>query len=123
MAESLPRAERDPFDAERLFTAAWRRVTLLGALYGTYDATDDERFRRLRTRLREAPPSLRFERPRWVEWERQPDHLVKMRGLLGSVVLEGDLGPLLASLEAATILHLGDGVPYGLGRIRIEQAG
>jgi hypothetical protein len=43
-----------------------------------------------------------------------------MRGLVGSILVEGPLGPLLPVLRAAEIVHVGKGVSHGLGRITVE---
>jgi hypothetical protein len=58
----------------------------------------------------------------WRYWlPRRSDHqdrAMEIGGLVGSVELEGELGPIMPLLAAAEQLHVGQGATFGLGRIR-----
>lgn len=46
-----------------------------------------------------------------------------MKGLGGTLTLEGELGPYLPLLYAAEKTHLGKQTTFGLGRVRVEREG
>lgn len=43
-----------------------------------------------------------------------------MKGLLGTLALEGNLGPFVPSLWLAELVHVGKATSHGLGRIRVK---
>lgn len=45
-----------------------------------------------------------------------------MRGLVGSLDVEGDVGALVPWLRWAEIVHVGKATSYGLGRMRVVAA-
>jgi CRISPR-associated endoribonuclease Cas6 len=62
---------------------------------------------------------------RWHDWERwsqRQQSSMKLGGLVGKLVLEGDLHPFTTLLRAAEIVHVGKGATFGLGKIAVEPA-
>jgi CRISPR-associated endoribonuclease Cas6 len=62
---------------------------------------------------------------RWHDWERwsnRQQSSMKLGGLVGRLVLEGDLTPFAALLGAAQIVHVGKGATFGLGKLAVEPA-
>jgi hypothetical protein len=60
---------------------------------------------------------------RWHDWERwsqRQQSAMKLGGLVGKLVLEGDLHPFTTLLRAAEIVHVGKGATFGLGRIAVQ---
>ena len=109
----------DDVDFGVLFDQVWRRLTMLCALYGEYDAGDDETFRRLRARAAEvATVERRLRAMRWEHHSAEAGVQKPLQGLLGHVVFEGDalrvFGPVL---RAAELVHVGGATGLGLGRI------
>lgn len=61
---------------------------------------------------------------RWHDWERwsnRQQSSMKLGGLVGRLVLEGDLTPFAALLGAAQIVHVGKGATFGLGKLAVES--
>lgn len=77
-------------------------------------------------RLREAMETLDYDltglRP--VTWERRsssdPRRPIPMRGLVGTVAISGDLGPLAPLLSLAPSCHIGTNITLGCGRVRLS---
>lgn len=62
---------------------------------------------------------------RWHDWERwsnRQQSSMKLGGLVGRIVLEGNLTPFAALLGAAQIVHVGKGATFGLGKLAVESA-
>ena len=62
---------------------------------------------------------------RWHDWERwsqRQQTSMKLGGLVGRLVLEGDLRPFAALLGAAEVVHVGKGATFGLGKLALEAA-
>lgn len=62
---------------------------------------------------------------RWHDWERwsnRQQSSMKLGGLVGRLVLEGDLTPFAALLGAAQVVHVGKGATFGLGKLTVESA-
>jgi CRISPR-associated endoribonuclease Cas6 len=60
---------------------------------------------------------------RWQDWERwsnRQNAAIKLGGIVGRIVLKGDVAPFTELLRAAEIVHVGKGATFGLGRIRVE---
>lgn len=104
-----------------LFRAVARRITVACALYGSLAADHDRAFTELdaiAARARVVDRRLRV-----VSWERlsvERDERHPMRGLVGSLDVEGELGPLVPWLRWGEIVHVGKATSYGLGRMRVE---
>lgn len=62
--------------------------------------------------------TLRFEN--LDRYSNRQGRTVPIGGLVGSLDLAGDLGPLSPLLAAAEVLHVGKGTTYGLGQVRVE---
>ena len=63
---------------------------------------------------------------RWHDWRRYSNRQqtsMTLGGFVGDLQLEGDLGPFLPLLEAATVLHVGKGTTFGLGRVATDCTG
>lgn len=106
-------------DFRTLFRNFNRRLTIMSALYGERSAADDERFAELDARCDAI--SVRAElRP--LSWERhsiERDQRHPMKGLIGTVELEGPLEPFVETLRLAELVHVGKATSHGLGRIRV----
>jgi hypothetical protein len=110
-------------DFPDLFRHAYRRLTTLAALYGTLEADDERSFAKLAACAGEVRTVERQLRAlRWERWSMEKDVRHPMRGLVGEVVCEGPVGPLLPVLRAAEVVHVGKGTSHGLGRVRVETA-
>ena len=62
---------------------------------------------------------------RWHDWERwsnRQQSSMKLGGLVGRLVLEGDVTPFAALLGAAEVVHVGKGATFGLGKLAVESA-
>jgi hypothetical protein len=111
----------DDVDLAALFRAVYRRLTTLAALYGTLEPDDDKSYAALAPLAAEARTVARQLRAlRWERWSIEKDARHPMRGLAGSIVVEGPIGPLLPILRAAEIVHAGKATSHGLGRIAID---
>jgi hypothetical protein len=65
-------------------------------------------------------------RTRWHDWERysaRQDAKLKMGGMVGEAVYEGDVTPFIPLLALGEVLHVGKGTGMGLGRYRVFLAG
>lgn len=62
---------------------------------------------------------------RWVDWERyssRQDGRVKMGGLVGRVVYEGDLEVFFPLLLLGELIHVGKGAVFGMGKYEVVRA-
>jgi len=65
---------------------------------------------------------LAENRTRWMDWERYSNRQkkrMKMGGLVGEAVYEGDLEPFLPLLVVGSWVHVGKGTSFGLGSYRV----
>lgn len=63
---------------------------------------------------------------RWLDWERYSHRQrtkMKMGGVVGSAIYEGQVRPFLPLLRAGEIFHAGKGTSFGLGKYRILEPG
>lgn len=61
----------------------------------------------------------------WLDWERwsqRQQSAMKLGGLVGRLVLQGDLEPFAPLLRTAEVVHVGKGATFGLGKM-VVQAG
>ncbi len=59
---------------------------------------------------------------RWLDWERYSHRQrsrMKLGGVTGTLVLEGDLAPFAPLLRAAEVVHVGKGATFGLGKVEL----
>lgn len=56
----------------------------------------------------------------WQRWSNRQNASMKLGGLVGNLVLEGDLEPFSRLLRTAEIVHIGKGATFGLGRMVVE---
>jgi len=59
---------------------------------------------------------------RWHDWERyshRQQSRMKLGGVMGTLVLEGDLAPFAPLLRAAEVVHVGKGATFGLGKVEL----
>lgn len=113
----------DDIDFAVLFDQVWRRLTMLCALYGEYNAADDETFRRLRARAAEvATVERKLRTLQWKHHSAETGVQKPLQGLHGHVVFEGDaLQVFEPVLRAAELVHVGGATGLGLGRIRVTD--
>ncbi len=60
----------------------------------------------------------------WFDWERyskRQDSRMKLGGLVGQAVYEGELGSFLPLLMLAEVLHVGKNTAFGLGKVVVER--
>jgi hypothetical protein len=60
---------------------------------------------------------------RWLDWERWSNRqsaAMKLGGLVGDLILEGDLSPFTSLLRTAEVLHAGKGATFGLGKVEVS---
>ena len=65
-------------------------------------------------------------RLRWFDWRRysnRQERRMFMGGMLGSIVYAGNLGEFLPLLDFCEKVHLGKNTSFGLGKIRVRDAG
>jgi hypothetical protein len=55
-------------------------------------------------------------------WSQRQKASMKLGGVVGRLVLEGDLAPFVPLLRTAEIVHVGKGATFGLGKIAVEPA-
>lgn len=58
----------------------------------------------------------------WERWSQRQQTSMKLGGLVGRLVLEGDLQPFAALLRTAEVVHVGKGATFGLGKVVVEPA-
>lgn len=108
-------------EASTLFRAVARRITTVCALYGGLTPDHDRSFAERNAaaaRTRVTQRQLRL-----VTWERlsvEREARFAMHGLLGSLEIEGDMGPLLPWLRWGEIVHVGKCTSHGLGRMTVR---
>jgi len=59
----------------------------------------------------------------WYEWERystRQESLMKLGGLKGEIVFEGNLAPFMPYLRLGEMVNVGQGTSFGLGRVEID---
>jgi hypothetical protein len=62
----------------------------------------------------------------WQDWQRyshRQQREMTLGGLVGSLVLRGDLEPFRALLRTAEVVHVGKGAVFGLGRVELGAPG
>ena len=53
-------------------------------------------------------------------WSQRQQTSMKLGGIVGRLVLEGELEPFAPLLRAAEVVHLGKGATFGLGKVVVE---
>jgi hypothetical protein len=99
-----------------------RRVLEL-AHFHVPGAVIDWSFRALLDRadeVRVASADLRWHD--WERWSQRQQTSMKLGGIVGRLVLEGDLTPFAALLRTSEVVHLGKGATFGLGKVVVEPA-
>ncbi len=109
-------------DFTTLFSKVWRRLTMLGALYGDYGADDDATFQRLRALAAKVKTVHKRLVPlTWEHLSEETGERKLLRGVVGHMVFEGEsLSALLPTLAAGEVVHIGGGTSFGLGRLEVE---
>ncbi|HEX6898590.1 MAG TPA: CRISPR system precrRNA processing endoribonuclease RAMP protein Cas6 [Thermoanaerobaculia bacterium] len=57
----------------------------------------------------------------WKRWSQRQQASMKMGGLVGELVVDGDLQPFSDLLRTAEIVHIGKGATFGLGKIAVQR--
>ncbi|MEA2600052.1 MAG: hypothetical protein QOF89_1044 [Acidobacteriota bacterium] len=60
---------------------------------------------------------------RWQDckrWSQRQQTSMTLGGIVGRLVLEGDLAPFASLLGAAEVVHVGKGTTFGLGKVAVE---
>lgn len=64
------------------------------------------------------------DKTNWVDWERfssRQDTRMKMGGVVGRAVYEGQLDIFLPLLKLGSLVHVGKGTVFGMGKYQIEE--
>lgn len=109
-------------DFRTLFRNVNRRITSLCALYGELPADHEDRYRRLDALCDEVSIDASLRTVRWERHSLERDERHPMKGLLGTLALEGNLGTFVPTLRLAEIAHVGKATSHGLGRLRVQLA-
>lgn len=107
-------------DVVEIVGRAARRHLAVEHLFGGAPRPREEEIEDLEHRAREVRAEV--GRLTWVDLHRYSGRQRRrhpMGGLVGEVVLRGELEPLLPTLRAAEELHVGKGTSFGLGRVRV----
>lgn len=106
-------------DFHILLRSLMRRLTLLSYFHGNrQEMTWDHK------RIIAAAESVKIQKnqSRWWDWERyssRQGERMKMGGIVGEVLYEGNIEPFLPILCAGEIFHIGKGTSFGLGKYNI----
>ncbi|MFQ5569549.1 MAG: CRISPR system precrRNA processing endoribonuclease RAMP protein Cas6 [Rhodothermales bacterium] len=109
----------EAFELPHLVRALTRRIETLARFHGMHPPEFDP------DALVEASRTVRIEE-RALRWEPLERHSASQRqthpmdGLLGHVVVEGNLAPLLPLLAAGRLLHAGSKTTMGLGQYALQ---
>ncbi len=112
----------ETLDFPAFFVHIYRRLTMLCALYGGFNAEDDARFVPLRAQAEHVQTLHRGLKP--MHWERLSVESGKrhpMHGIIGELSFRGPLLPFLPILRMAEATHIGKSTSFGLGRFRIDS--
>lgn len=102
-----------------LIRSLLRRVSLLAYFHHGQELKMD--FSGIVARAREV--KLIEDKTTWVDWERfssRQDTRLKMGGVVGKAVYEGPLDIFLPLLRLGTLIHVGKGTVFGMGKYQIE---
>ncbi|AEG16479.1 hypothetical protein Desku_2979 [Desulfofundulus kuznetsovii DSM 6115] len=72
---------------------------------------------------RAARVRLAEDHTRWVDWERfsaRQDSRIKMGGVVGRAVYEGEVAEFIPLLRLGELVHVGKGAVFGMGKYRVE---
>lgn len=105
-------------DGGSLFMAMANRVN---GLARWQDLRVEDDFRALKAHAGELAVSFDGQRPRrWVRHSsRQPGRAIPMAGLVGPVIVGGDIGPFLPLIALAETCHVGSHTSLGLGHFAL----
>ncbi len=106
------------FEANDLFNSVYRRLFIINALYGDRELPDFKENNSIR---------IVEENFFWKDLThysaRQRDTL-KLGGIMGSFVLEGEFTPFeISLLKGAELFNVGKNVSFGLGRVEVKGEG
>lgn len=111
----------EPLELPVLVRAIYRRLCTICALYGQLDEADDARVSTLDELAREARVTRRsLQKVRWERHSLERNRRHPMKGLWGTLEIEGELGELAGVLQLAEVVHVGKATSHGLGRIRVS---
>jgi len=103
-----------------LFRAIYRRLTMVGALYGELGEGHETEFARLDALATDVKTVDAKLRPlRWERLSEERGERHGMCGLMGFAVFEGKVGTFLPVMRMAEMAHVGKGTGFGLGRVRV----
>ncbi len=109
---------RDDFTFELLVRALLRRVYDLSSVQGSPVGAHDELL------LQAADIAISESSLEWFDWERysrRQKSRMKLGGLVGRVVLQGDLAPFMPLVRWGEVVHVGKNTAFGLGQYRVKN--
>ncbi|MDI6890352.1 MAG: CRISPR system precrRNA processing endoribonuclease RAMP protein Cas6 [Thermodesulfovibrionales bacterium] len=98
-----------------------RRLSLLSYFHCNGDPSEWD-FKGIIERAKEVKVSKKDLK--WYDWERystRQDARMKMGGLIGKIIFEGDIEPFMQLIKAGEVLHVGKGTAFGLGKYEIVK--
>lgn len=96
-----------------------RRVLEL-AHFHVPGAAIDWSFRDLLDRANDVHVAAELRWQDWKRWSQRQNAAMKLGGIVGRIVLQGELEPFAELLRVAEIVHVGKGATFGLGKVRVE---
>ncbi|MGC8764833.1 MAG: CRISPR system precrRNA processing endoribonuclease RAMP protein Cas6 [Brevinematia bacterium] len=105
------------FEASDFLDSAYRRISILNSLYG-----NGERLPELKAsdRIMIKEKNLFWKDLKYYS-SRQKE-LLKLGGVIGSFVIEGEFTPFeISLLKGAEIFNIGKNVAFGLGRVDVRE--
>ena len=101
--------------------ALFRRLSLLGAIYGATPAEGNDWLHRLMAQVDQVrTESADFHVYQWDRKSGRSGQRVPMDGVLGSLRVSGDLTELAPWFRLGEWVHVGSGTSMGMGKYRVE---
>jgi hypothetical protein len=107
-----------------LIDAFSSRLRSVCTLFGEYTTADDQdRYEQIKAHIKAHPGEISVESDlRPLIWDRDAEargQKHKLKGVLGEIRLEGEIGPLVDYLFLAQYAHVGRQAAFGLGRFHV----
>ncbi|MED5073850.1 CRISPR system precrRNA processing endoribonuclease RAMP protein Cas6 [Anoxybacillus geothermalis] len=107
------------FELEEFLLNCQRRLEYVTALYGKAVKINKEELLELAQRI-----SVVHEEISWTDWERyssKQKRTMNLGGIMGTVVLSGNITPILPMLYSCSFFHIGKQTVFGLGKFEVYQ--
>ena len=107
------------FELEEFILNCQRRLEYVSSLYGEAVKIDKEELLKL---VRDI--SVEQQKISWQNWERyssKQKRNMNLGGIAGTVVLSGNINPILPLLYSCSFFHIGKQTVFGLGKFEVYQ--